>query len=113
MDFERDYILRIIRMIGDLLRRIAELMDDLSRMRLMDDACRRFCGMTLATADTLSADSLRELLSPMPRLWMSELLYARATMTQQDADMQADRLDKAVRLLASLHNERRLCPLGE
>ena len=27
MDFERDYILRLIQMMGDLMRRIAELMD--------------------------------------------------------------------------------------
>ena len=31
MDFERDYILRLIQMMGDLMRRIAELMDDAER----------------------------------------------------------------------------------
>ena len=38
--FQRDYILRMIEMMGDLMRRVKELMDELARMRLLEEACR-------------------------------------------------------------------------
>ena len=31
--FQRDYILRMIEMMGDLMRRVKELMDELAQMR--------------------------------------------------------------------------------
>ncbi|MDD3410929.1 MAG: DUF6483 family protein [Eubacteriales bacterium] len=111
MDFERDYILRLIHMMGDLMRRVGELMDDLQRMHLLDDACRRLCGMTVETARSLSVQSLCELLGPMPRFLLSELLYLRATQTELSGEDRDELLEKALRLLASLHEESRLCEL--
>ena len=77
--FQRDYILRMIEMMGDLMRRVKELMDELSQMRLLEEACRRRCGLPLSALETLTTESLTELLSPTPRLFASELLYLRAT----------------------------------
>lgn len=76
--FQHDYILRMIEMMGDLMRRVKELMDELSQMRLMDEACRRHCGLPMGALEALSAESLVELLAPTPRLFASELLYTRA-----------------------------------
>lgn len=77
--FQRDYILRMIEMMGDLMRRVKELMDELAQMRLLEEVCRRQCGLPLSALETLSTESLTEMLSPTPRLFASELLYLRAT----------------------------------
>ena len=37
--FQRDYILRMIEMMGDLMRRVKELMDELAQMRLLEERC--------------------------------------------------------------------------
>ena len=55
MDFERDYILRLIHMLGDLMRRLAERMDDRERGRMLDEAAHRHCGMGLACQPLKSA----------------------------------------------------------
>ena len=55
--FQRDYILRMIEMMGDLMRRVKELMDELARMRLLEEACRRQCGLPLSALETLSTEA--------------------------------------------------------
>ena len=49
--FQRDYILRMIEMMGDLMRRVKELMDELARMRLLEEVCRRQCGLPLSALE--------------------------------------------------------------
>lgn len=112
MDFERDYILRMIHMMGDFMRRLAERLDDVERGLLMDDACRKLCGIPLAAGETLTVESLLGLLGPVPRLMLSELLYAKAQSITTLTDTQIAGLTlKALRLLSSLHAEARLCDL--
>jgi len=111
MDFQRDYILRMIQMMGDMMRRLAEKLDDQERGRMLDIACREFCGLSLETGEKLDASSLCEMLAPVPRLMMSELLYARATtVTLPLEDMQDLKL-KSLRLLSSLYAEGQMCDL--
>ncbi len=109
--FQRDYILRMIEMMGDLMRRVKELMDELSQMRLLDGACRRHCGLPLHAVEALSADSLKEMLGPMPRLFASELLYARATRFSLAGEDEDALLLNSLRLLASLWEEGAVCEL--
>lgn len=109
--FQRDYILRMIEMAGDLMRRVRELMDELSQLKLLDDACRRSCGLPLETLDALSADSLMEMLGGMPRLLASELMYMRATALPQPLEDEENRLLKSFRLLTSLCDQAALCEL--
>lgn len=107
--FQRDYILRMIEMMGDFMRRVGELMDELSQLRLMDGLCRRQCGLPLRALETLATESLLELLAPAPRLFASELLYNRALMEGVAID-EADELRlKSFRLLVSLCDEGALC----
>ena len=111
MDFQRDYILRLIQMMGDLMRRILEQLEEKQRLAMLSDACRELCGLTLDAAVVLDDESLQELLAPMPRLMMSELLFIRAqTCATLPADVASLQL-KALRLLASLHGEPQLCEL--
>ena len=110
MDFERDYILRLIHMLGDLMRRLAERMDDRERGRMLNEAAHRHCGMGLDAAESLTTESLCSLLPPMPRFLMAELLALRAQLG--DDPFAADELRlKALRLLASLSDETQLCAL--
>ena len=111
MDFQRDYILRLIHMLGNLMRRLAEKLDDRERARLLDKVCLEQCGMPLSTAESLTDESLAELLPPLPRMVLSELMQGKAEhieMPYEDADALKV---KALRLLASLSSEARVCEL--
>jgi hypothetical protein len=109
--FQKDYVLRMIEMMGDFMRRIGELLDDLQRMRLLDDACREYCGIDLKASEKLSVESLVELLSPQPRLMMAEILYIRAMQTSLPDEDREQILYRCVRLLLSLKDESLLCEL--
>ncbi len=108
---QRDYILRMIEMMGDLMRRVGELLDELEQRKLLDGACRRHCGIPLKAVEALSAESLKELLAPTPRLFASELLYARATAFPKPLEDEEALLLKSLRLLVSLWEEGELCEL--
>ncbi|MEG0493665.1 MAG: DUF6483 family protein [Clostridia bacterium] len=109
--FQRDYVLRMIEMMGDLMRRLKELLDQHAQMRLLDEACRRHCGIPLETLQRLSAESLMELLAPMPRFFASELLRVEAlAVCLPEEEEEAQRLMSA-RLLASLWEEGQVCEL--
>ncbi len=111
MDYQRDYILRLIHMLGDLMRRLAERVDDRARGRMLDETCREFCGMPLEAAEALAPESLRTLLAPLPRLVLAELLLGKAqALTLPDDEQTALRL-RALGLLASLYPESQLCEL--
>jgi len=111
MFFQKDYVLRMIEMMGDFMRRIGEMLDDLQRLRLMDDVCREHCGMDLSVAQKLSVESIIELLSPQPRLMMAEILYIQAMRTSLSEETQERLLYRCARLLLSLQEESLLCEL--
>ena len=102
MDFQRDYVLRMIEMMGDFLRRVKELINDLSRMDLMNQMCRKNCGMPLNAARALSTDSLNELLPAPSRLWLSEIWYAQANYTKEGIEEKKELLYRCFTLLLSM-----------
>lgn len=109
--FQRDYILRMIEMMGDLARRVAELMEQLEYLHQLDDESRLNCGMPLRALEELSEDSLMEMLAPEPLLYASELLYLRAMEPSMQWEDRDRTLLKSLRLLASLTEESVLCEL--
>ena len=109
MDFEKDYILRLIQMLGDLMRRVASLLDDRERNRMLDGACREWCGMALEAGERLAPEALCDLLAPEPRLVMAELLAGKADALTLPAEAAEDLRLRAVRLMASLHAEGNIC----
>ena len=109
--FQRDYILRMIEMMGDLARRVAELMEQLEYLHLLDEESRLNCGMPLKALEELSENSLMEMLAPEPLLYASELLYLRAMEPSMQWDDRDRILLKSLRLLASLTGESILCEL--
>ncbi len=111
MDYQRDYILRLIHMLGDMMRRLFDLLDDHQRFRLLDKTCREHCGMPLETAESLTTESLFSLLSSMPRFVLSELLAAKAEVATLPIGEAETLQYRALVLLASLHDETQLCDL--
>lgn len=111
MFFQKDYILRMIEMMGDFMRRIGEMLDDMHRLSLLDDACREHCGMDIGAAGKLSVESIIELLAPQPRLMMAEILYIQAMQTSLPEDTREQLLYRCARLLLSLREESLLCEL--
>ena len=111
MYFQKDYILRMIEMMGDMMRRIFELLDDLQRMRMLNDAAKKYCGINLDAANKLSAESLVDMLSPQPRLMMAEILYIQACAIKPDEERKPIAYYKIVKLLLSLKEESLLCEI--
>ncbi len=109
--FQRDYILRMIEMMGNLARRVAELMDQLEYLHQLDDESRLNCGLPLKALEELSEESLMDMLGPEPRLYASEILYLRAIEPNTYWDQKARLMLKSLRLLASLTEESLLCEL--
>lgn len=111
MFFQKDYVLRMIEMMGDFMSRIGEMLDDMHRLRLLDDACREHCGMDLNAAGKLSVESIIDLLAPQPRLMMAEILYIQAMQTSLPEETREQLLYRCTRLLLSLREESLLCEL--
>ena len=106
MEFERDYIMRMIQMMGDFFRRLAEMTDDRERALLLDAQARQHCAMPMATAETLEAGMLAELLPPVQRYVMSELLSAKGhTCGTLPAERREALLLKSLRLLSTLNGD--------
>lgn len=109
MAFQRDYVLRMIEMMGDLLRRLKMLGTDFLRQMELDAACRDQCGLPLDAAADLSRDTLAELLPPRALFVLSELLYLKLSSTAMDADAEMQMKMHILRILSSLHEEETLC----
>lgn len=109
MLFEQDYILRMIQMLGNFLRRLKEIALETEKRQELDHFCQEKCGLSLHTADTLSQESLTQLLPPEPRLILSELYYIRAQHTQCLEEERLEWLGRSARLLLSLKEESLIC----
>ena len=109
MLFEQDYILRLIQMMGNFLRRLKELLLETEKQQELDRFCEEKCGIKLKVADTLTFHSLSQLLPPEPRLILSELYYIRALHTQCLAEDRLEWLGRSARLLLSLKEESLVC----
>lgn len=107
--FQRDYILRMIEMMGDLARRVAQLMDELEYLHQLDKESRLHCGLPLKALEELSFESLRDMLAPEARLYASELIYLRAMERSMQWEARDELLLKSLRLLATLSEEGVLC----
>lgn len=111
MFFRRDYILRMIDMMGDFFRRIGDMLDRLEKVKRLNDECLQKCGMTLEAAQRLEPETLCEMLSDTPRLLMSELMYIKAETACDTQEEQESLLIASTVLLASLWEESLLCEL--
>jgi hypothetical protein len=112
MRFQRDYILRMIEMMGDLFRRVGEMLDDFEKTKELDRISKEYCGMSLDAALGLDNATLNELLAPQSRFILSELIYIQARTSHRllQEDIQ-QLIAHAAKLLISLWDDSLICEL--
>lgn len=108
MAFQRDYVLRIIEMMGDVFRKLGEMLDERERMQALDRICRDQCGLSLQAAFALKEDTVKELLPPQTLFLLSEITYMQAEWQADEADRDAHYY-RALRLLSALSGEDAVC----
>lgn len=74
MYFQRDYILRMIEMIGELARRLLAMADEADARAELDEISRRACGMPLVNLKKTDVQTLETLLSEPQRFLTAQLL---------------------------------------
>lgn len=74
MYFQRDYVLRMIEMMGELVRRLCSIAQEADALRELDEICQKACGMPLAMLRTENPDTLADLFSEPQRFLAAELL---------------------------------------
>lgn len=109
MAFQRDYVLRMIEMMGEFFRRLGELLDEKEQLRALNDACREQCGLSLDAALALSVETLEGLLPPHGLMMLSELSYLQAQLPSRDEEKRRALLLRTLRLLCALSGEEALC----
>ena len=104
MYFQRDYILRMIEMIGEIARRILDEAREEDARAELDEISRKASGMPLKMLKTADVATLETLLSPEQRYLCAELLLIGAQVdarTQPDETINPARA-QALSLLATL-----------
>lgn len=109
MIFQRDYILRMIEQLGEFVRRLNEVLNEMEKDRLLTAMCQEKCGLSMETADGLDTESLARMLPPEPRLALSELYYIRARHTPVMPEEEEIFLSRSLGLLLSLEGESLIC----
>lgn len=74
MYFQRDYVLRMIEMIGELFRRILATVDDVDAIKELDEIANKACGLPLAMLRGGDAAMLADTLEEPQRFLAAELL---------------------------------------
>ena len=106
MYFQRDYILRMIEMIGEIARWILDEAREEDARAELDEISRKASGMPLKMLKTADVATLETLLSPDQRYLCAELLLIGAQVdarTQPDETINPARA-QALSLLATLQN---------
>lgn len=105
---DRDYILRLIREFGRLLRALRDAAGDQARTLLLEARCRSVCGMGLRAVDGTEAETLTELLPEEARLSLALLLTARAEVLPEREERAAWQV-KALRLMIASDEDDAAC----
>lgn len=108
MAFQRDYVLRIIEMMGDFFRKIGERMDRREQLQALDEMCRDQCGLSLKAAFALKEETVQDLLPEQTRFMLSEITYLQSMLLSDEDARQAHFL-RALRLLSALWEEENIC----
>ena len=107
MYFQRDYILRMIEMIGEIAGRILDEAREEDARAELDEISRKTSGMPLKMLKTADVATLETLLSPEQRYLCAELLLIGAQVdarTQPDETINPARA-QALSLLATLQTQ--------
>lgn len=106
MIYEKDYILRLIALMGEFLRKLKEAASDVLFDAGLDLFLREHTGLSLKAIDALDAPSLIAMTTLRARLAVSMGLMTRAERGGLDA---SEWQVKALRLLVSMKDEDEVC----
>ena len=106
MIYEKDYVLRLIQLMGEFLRHLKHAASDALFDAGLDLFLREQAGLSLRTADALDAPSILAMTDLRGRLAVAMGLKARAERGGPDA---LDWQMKALRLMVSLKEEPEAC----
>lgn len=109
MAFQRDYVLRLIEMMGEFFRRLCDLADEKEKMQNLNAMAREQCGLSLDAAFSLQEEMLADLLPPQGLFILSELTYLQAQFTGKNPEKRELLLLRALRILCYLSNEEPIC----
>ena len=120
MYFQRDYILRMIEMLGEFMREILDLARDADAQAELDEVSRKASGMPLKLLKTAGVPTLESILSPEQRYLCAELLLLSAQVdarTRPDDETaptraQAHRADKGSAANLNAHGKRAVLRAG-
>jgi len=104
MYFQRDYVLRMIEMMGEMVRRICSIAREADARQELEEICQKASGMPMAMLRTEDPDTLAELLSDAQRYLAAELLVIDMEISRR-TKMEEELLpvrEQALRLFASL-----------
>ncbi|HIT68849.1 MAG TPA: hypothetical protein IAC36_02980 [Candidatus Aphodomonas merdavium] len=106
MYFQRDYVLRMIEMMGEFARRLLDMAREEDARIELDQVSRRACGMPLAMLKKTDVQTLQTLLSEPQRYFSAQLLLlsceidARTSASEELAPTRA----QALALLSTLED---------
>jgi len=106
MYFQKDYVLRMIEMMGELMRRMLSAAQEAEALDEIDEITQKACGMPLPMLRTASIETLTELLSEAQRFLSAELLLidtAIAARTHMDDELLPRRM-QTLSLYATLED---------
>ncbi len=115
MFFQRDYVLRMIEMMGDLVRNILSIAREVDARGELDAIAGRACGMPMSMLRAQPPEALAELLDDPQRFLAAELLMidieiSRRTHTE---DTLIPDKEQAIRLYATLRDPDYLLPAAD
>ena len=75
MYFQKDYVLRMIEMMGEMMRRLLSAAQETEALEEIEEITQKACGIPLSMLRTASIETLTELLSEAQRFLSAELLW--------------------------------------
>ena len=109
MAITHDYVMRLIEMMGEFFRRLADMASEQMQARALDEMCRDQCGLSMEAALALSEDTVESLLPPQGLFILSELTYIRAKVMVRAGEEQDRMFLRSLRLLCMLREEEPMC----
>jgi len=104
MLFQKDYVLRMIEMLGDFAHELLERLKDADAHLRLEEVCRAACGLSPSLLEKTDLDTLCDLLSDEQRYFAAHLLLLRGKLLlrKQGEEAQAIPAAQALRLFSSL-----------
>lgn len=115
MYFQRDYVLRMIEMMGEFIGRILSIANEKVAMDELDEVAQKGCGLPMEMLRTGDADMLRDLLDEPQRFLAAELLLINIEIEKR-SKTEEELLPlkiQALSLLSSLRDPDYLLPASD